>query len=270
MDEKRKYLIGDIARIAGVTRDTLRFYEKKGIIEAKKDNNGYRYYSDNDIYNLVHILYHRKMNSSLKDIEEIRRMDRGSTLDFMKDYLKTSIKREEEALKSHRRTIARLLLTKRDMKNAETYMGKYLLKRFPEAYIIDECSNFREGLRNWFQVSAMKEGLDMTYFYTELEFGEKEIEVKATRLLLYKELEKKLDMRKELQDFPETDQIKCIYTVTESEKILPDIEMMEQMADWGRKKGLEPDSKAYVNNMLSFSWEDSPRYCLELYLPVRE
>lgn len=44
VQEKAEYLIGDVARMVGLSRDALRFYEKKGIINARKKDNGYRYY----------------------------------------------------------------------------------------------------------------------------------------------------------------------------------------------------------------------------------
>ena len=37
--KQREYLIGDMSEIVGVSRDTLRFYEKKGIIKARKNQN---------------------------------------------------------------------------------------------------------------------------------------------------------------------------------------------------------------------------------------
>ena len=37
--KQREYLIGDMSEIVGVSRDTLRFYEKKGIIKARKKEN---------------------------------------------------------------------------------------------------------------------------------------------------------------------------------------------------------------------------------------
>lgn len=42
--KRREYLIGDMSEIVGISRDTLRFYEKKGIIKSRKKENGYRYY----------------------------------------------------------------------------------------------------------------------------------------------------------------------------------------------------------------------------------
>ena len=62
--KQREYLIGDMSEIVGVSRDTLRFYEKKGIIKARKKENGYRYYLEEDLFRLMSILYKRKMNDS--------------------------------------------------------------------------------------------------------------------------------------------------------------------------------------------------------------
>lgn len=31
MDKKKEYLIGDVSRIVGLSRDALRFYEKRGL-----------------------------------------------------------------------------------------------------------------------------------------------------------------------------------------------------------------------------------------------
>lgn len=53
VSEQVEYLIGDVAQMVGLSRDALRFYEKKGIISARKKENGYRYYSEDDIYKLM-------------------------------------------------------------------------------------------------------------------------------------------------------------------------------------------------------------------------
>ena len=43
MTEKQRYLIGDVANLMGISRDTLRYYEKRGILSSEKGDNGYRY-----------------------------------------------------------------------------------------------------------------------------------------------------------------------------------------------------------------------------------
>ena len=42
---EQQYKIGDVSQKLGISRDTLRFYEKKGVIHPEKQENGYRYYS---------------------------------------------------------------------------------------------------------------------------------------------------------------------------------------------------------------------------------
>ena len=62
------YLIGDVAQMVGMSRDALRFYEKKGIIRADKKENGYRYYSEDDIYRLMYILSFFRKEKNVPEI----------------------------------------------------------------------------------------------------------------------------------------------------------------------------------------------------------
>ena len=41
--------VGDVAKAAGVSADTLRHYEKKGLLRPQRSHNGYREYPDNAI-----------------------------------------------------------------------------------------------------------------------------------------------------------------------------------------------------------------------------
>lgn len=54
--DTQEYFIGDAANLTGVSRDTLRLYEKKGLITIRKKENGYRYFTEDDIYYLSDIL----------------------------------------------------------------------------------------------------------------------------------------------------------------------------------------------------------------------
>ena len=92
--KQREYLIGDMSEIVGVSRDTLRFYEKKGIIKARKKENGYRYYLEEDLFRLMVILYKRKMNDSLEEIEGYIKGE--NSVEYMKKHLQTRIKQEEK------------------------------------------------------------------------------------------------------------------------------------------------------------------------------
>ena len=67
----REYSIGEVAELLNVTRDTLRFYEKKKLIVPRKAANGYRYYSGEDIQLLLDLIFLRKLQCSILDIQTI-------------------------------------------------------------------------------------------------------------------------------------------------------------------------------------------------------
>ncbi|PQJ85056.1 hypothetical protein BTO22_16395 [Aliivibrio sifiae] len=47
------YRISELAQRVGLSRSTLLYYEKLGLISAKRQANGYRSYSENDLQRLV-------------------------------------------------------------------------------------------------------------------------------------------------------------------------------------------------------------------------
>lgn len=66
------YLIGELAKISGVTTDTLRFYEKNGLIQPTgRSDSGYRIYSDNSLEQVKFILNSKRLGLSLDEIKEL-------------------------------------------------------------------------------------------------------------------------------------------------------------------------------------------------------
>ncbi|WP_019933393.1 Zn(2+)-responsive transcriptional regulator [Oceanimonas smirnovii] len=66
------YRIGELARAFGIKPDTLRFYEKEGLlVPSLRTPTGYRQYSEDDKKRLHFILRSKKVGFSLKDIEEL-------------------------------------------------------------------------------------------------------------------------------------------------------------------------------------------------------
>lgn len=74
-----RWAIGEVAQLFDISTDTLRYYEKAGLLTAHKDkSNGYRYYSYNDIVLLMDILLLRNMELPVADIRQvITQMDIG-------------------------------------------------------------------------------------------------------------------------------------------------------------------------------------------------
>lgn len=75
MDEKieKKYRIGDFAEVTGLSSPTLRYYEKEGLINPHRTENGLRYYTDQDV-DWIKFLLHLKST--------------GMTIEQLKQYVK--------------------------------------------------------------------------------------------------------------------------------------------------------------------------------------
>ncbi|PWJ95660.1 DNA-binding transcriptional MerR regulator [Oceanotoga teriensis] len=67
----KKFLkIGEISKFYGISTDTLRYYEKMGIVKPERNINGYRMYSMNQIWKINVITDLRKLGFPLKMIKE--------------------------------------------------------------------------------------------------------------------------------------------------------------------------------------------------------
>ena len=69
------YLIKKVSEISGVSVRTLHHYDKIGSLSPKKNKNGYRYYSEDDISFLQMILYYKYLGFSLGQIKELIRQE---------------------------------------------------------------------------------------------------------------------------------------------------------------------------------------------------
>ena len=66
------YRIGELAKMAEVTPDTIRYYEKQQMIDHEvRTEGGFRLYTDNDLQRLRFIRYARQLGFTLDSIREL-------------------------------------------------------------------------------------------------------------------------------------------------------------------------------------------------------
>jgi DNA-binding transcriptional MerR regulator len=65
-----KYSIGEFARMIGINAQTPRYYEKIGLIQSKKQENRYRYYSDVDCRRVLESRLHSSLGFTLKEMQQ--------------------------------------------------------------------------------------------------------------------------------------------------------------------------------------------------------
>jgi len=67
------YTIGTLARAAGVTVETVRYYERRGLLEQpdRGDGSGYRQYSDDDVARLAFVRRAKALGFTLAEIRSL-------------------------------------------------------------------------------------------------------------------------------------------------------------------------------------------------------
>ena len=75
VEMKNYYKINEIAQLYGISTDSLRYYERLGILHPRRDTNGYRLYDLKDMYKLTVIRDLRQLDfpmAKIKDYLEVQ------------------------------------------------------------------------------------------------------------------------------------------------------------------------------------------------------
>ena len=126
---KDYYKIHEISKLYGIGVDSLRYYERLGVIRPGRDVNGYRLYSLKDMYKLNIIRDLRSLGFSMKQIKEY--LD-GQNVAKTRELLmqeQTLIRQQQEELAQKEEVLKRSLLK---LENAAGIQpGEYRIKQLP-------------------------------------------------------------------------------------------------------------------------------------------
>ena len=106
---------GDLARAVGVNKETLRFYERKGLLrKPKRTEAGYRLFDSTDVERLTFIKNAKRLGFSLREIRELLAIADGNITcrDEVKRIAKSKlsfIDTQIESLNNWKRTLSKLL-----------------------------------------------------------------------------------------------------------------------------------------------------------------
>src|SRR6186997_288819 len=81
------YTIGILARRAKVNADSVRFYERQGLLSpATKTNSGYRLYTDDAVRRIAFIKQAQRCGFSLAEVGELLQMHSGNPAARLRGY----------------------------------------------------------------------------------------------------------------------------------------------------------------------------------------
>jgi DNA-binding transcriptional MerR regulator len=126
---KDYYKINEISKLYGIGVDSLRYYERIGILKPKRDINGYRLYSLKDIYKLNIISDLRQLDFSMKQIKEyLDHQSIDNTIALLyeeQEYVKEQLKKLRERKQIMKDRIEALKSA------ASITAGEYVVKELP-------------------------------------------------------------------------------------------------------------------------------------------
>ena len=92
------FLIKKVSEISGVSVRTLHHYDEIGLLSPKKNEKGYRYYSEDDMSFLQMILFYKYLGFPLKQIKDLLKQEDPEILNHLKKQLVLMQKEKQKLL----------------------------------------------------------------------------------------------------------------------------------------------------------------------------
>lgn len=270
--------ISETSKITGLSIDTLRYYDKIGLIQSKKNpSNRYRYYTIGDISIINHIKNLRDLDLSICDIKLLLHSDSEVQHQILKNHHKVllekvaTIKKIEKVFKDTLKEVnsSNLMINIPVVKFYEARYFKKLKKSsksnsccISKKNIIETSNNFLDVI-NKFVFSFYNKQFDCASIFDFFEFGKI-----SKKQEYYAEISKK-----DFEDMENTKDILIvppsiyIETITKLSKDNFD-EYFQNLIDWIDFKNLNPVYPGFIKYLdTSLYFMNEGEYLIQFQIP---
>ena len=119
------WTIKQATEATGLSADTLRYYEKEGLVTPKRHENGYRYYDEHDmamLKNIVVMKYAHFTLAEMKSMEELYTLETSPECNMIiKDILNAKITELKQAMLNYQKIIKLMEALLPMVESAEAY-----------------------------------------------------------------------------------------------------------------------------------------------------
>ena len=153
-----KMLIRDFAKLTGVSIRTLHYYDEIGLLKPSivDEQNGYRFYDEENLEHMQEILFYRELDFPLKSIMSIL-----SSPDYNK---KSALKEQKNLLTLKKQRLERLISAlDKAMKGEKIAMNIFDNSEFEKKR--EEYA--KEAQEKWGNTAAYKESAEKTKSYSQ-------------------------------------------------------------------------------------------------------
>lgn len=263
------YTIGQVAHFLGMTRDTLKFYEEKGLVKPHVDQvNGYRKYNEIDIFNIMITNFYREIDLEVKYIQKIKN---GKSVE---DIMLTLDEKEQEILDEiayKQRLLKQIAKVKESCEKVKWYLDKHIIREMKPLEVKGELTHvnaYQEYNILQEHTTGLKKAVTLTDLRRIVYFDESGIV--NNRFIVVNEMEEGQEKNKrgEVFSYP-----KCVYTIIEDGRWLHgeeniDNKVGDTLSKIGLEHGYKPLGIVFANILLITYACGLERSFLEIYMPI--
>lgn len=253
----KKYSIGEISKITGISRDRLRNYEKMGIIEPQREiDNQYRFYTEQDIDRILALDLYRAVELKLPTISKICS---DSTVEDISFYLREN----EEAIEKQMKHLALLQSRTKELLHSceiiEKHLDKLCITTMQPYEIIGEIDDYR-SYQEYDKLFRLREDDQPIVYKMQRRILFNQNGIYSNRMIITKPLEGSINMIKQ----------RCVYTVVKDgeNNQNPLMDTFKKCMQYCKENKLKPTGEAFVGMLLLHCKNGKVQSYLEIKGPI--
>ncbi|WP_086350493.1 MerR family transcriptional regulator [Candidatus Enterococcus clewellii] len=255
------YSIGQVAAFLGISKDQLRYYEKKNVFSpTQNEENLYREYTPEDIDRILMVDFYRSLDLDFKAIARINQKtdldDLSAILEEKQNKIAAIIQQQEELKQG-------IQMVQQTIEAIKQKLNQISIRPFPPQKVLGDFSEFRA----YEEFSALHKLAEAKPAMTQLKrlvlFDETGIH--SSKMLITKDAAE--GEEGELLQFDE-----CVYTIIEDKETNEDLigRVFETILTYMNTHQLEPIGQAIACMLLLAMEDEQAKSYLEIYVPFKK
>lgn len=263
---KVRHTIHEVATLLGISTDTIRLYEKEGLVTPLRNpDNGYRYYETDQIQRIMGVYLYRQINVS---IPEIKSIVNASSFSDVCERFSEFIRNREAKIQKLQNEIEKLHFMQGHLKRLSSGVGICRLENLPAAYILyqqDSAEILYPELKMVLNAPSFSFG---NFCYTLSQNSGARYETSALRFLVREPMMALSGANTDNQIFPIQPSCPCLYTVYSFPSTRTLDWNLDVIFDYANTHGYQCSSEGYAYYVYSLTQEDEITDFYEVYLPI--
>lgn len=262
---KTYYTISEIGKILGLTSDTIRFYEKKGLVHPSiNPNNKYRMYTMMNVLELLDVIYYRHLGVPVSDIYSLSLTSQPS------DIMELIDKKEEETKRRiyyETQLLKKIEHIKSTFHKIESNENVCSIQYFNESMILCEGKEHIDFFAHDIQYMSQDQFV-LGAFYVHYTVDSNGLNQQRTFVLMETSVVQEMNMSIE-KDASFIPLQKCIYLAVKMNQGKISFEDVKPMLEFAKKEKYEITGDCLVREIPITFYKDFDHYYAEIFLPIK-